>query len=60
MRESLMNCEFYGQSIEKQIPQKVWEPWLYTGTKSLICLRVMVMNPRNHPDSFQGSAPISK
>ncbi len=22
MKESLMNCEFYGQSIEKQIPQK--------------------------------------
>jgi hypothetical protein len=25
----------------------------------LICLRIMVLNPRNHPDSSQGSVPIS-
>jgi hypothetical protein len=73
MKKSMMNYEFYGQSIEKQIPQKfenhgcilepsLWfvaESWLWILETTLIAPIIMVMNPRNHPDSSQGSIPIS-
>jgi len=50
MKESVINCEFYGQSIEKQIPQKfenhgcipesslwfAWELWLWILETTLI------------------------
>jgi hypothetical protein len=53
MKESAMNCKFYGQSIEKQIPQKfenhgcipepslwfVWESWLWIIETTLIASR---------------------
>lgn len=55
MKESLKDQGFYGWSFYFS---KFWESWLYTKIKSLIFLKIMIINLKNHPNNLWGFVPI--